>query len=259
MWIRIQKTLFGIGFFALMAACSKTTSGKMTDFADIPNAEQPGTQQPGSINENQIPSDEVNPQTSRDTLNADEILKSIKGEWSSTCRDTDATRADTSEKDVVFINVDENKTSLTIHTLHYSGSRSCEKRYFKELEESTFSLNNAQEGHSELEKALALDLVDPTLKKESAQNVLLVFASPENSALKARILFEVLDTQRTTIRMQIQEWKHLLPERFKDHDTVILQLESIFNEGTTGKRSTHYTKSQAFSRSSEEDLALINN
>jgi len=194
----------------------------------------------------------------RNLVKPEDILKGISGAWSSTCRDMDSKKANSSEKDVVIINIDDKKTSLIIHTLQYSGSRSCEKKYFQDLEENSFSLNNAQDGHSEHEQALALDLVDPKIKTEAAQNVLLVFASPDNSELKARILFEVLDTQRTAIRMQIQEWKHLLPSRLQDHDTVILQLESILNEGGAGKRSIHYTKSQAFSRSSPEDLALIN-
>lgn len=193
----------------------------------------------------------------RNTVQALDILKSISGTWSSTCRDSDTKLANTSEKDVVVITLDPKGNSITLYTLYYSGSRSCEKRYFKSLDDHTFTLGELKDGHPERNSALALDLIDGKISLEKPQNVLLVFANPRDNTKKGRILFEIFDTQRTGIRLQIEEWRSFLPERMKDQDAVILQLESIINAGGVKNRSTPYTKSQAFSRSLADDLELI--
>jgi hypothetical protein len=244
---------------SLLVACSQNSAGKSLDSTSITGGE-PSTSPTTPSSDGQInaPSEETPAgNETRNNVQPADILKSISGTWSSTCRDSDAKHTNTSEKDVIMITLDPKGNSISLYTLYYSGSRSCEKRHFKSLDEHTFALGEARDGHTERNSALALDLIDQKINLEKPQNVLLVFANPRDSSKKGRILFEIFDNQRTGIRLQIDEWRSFLPERLKDQDAVILQLESIVNAGEVKDRNTRYTKSQAFSRSLADDLELI--
>jgi hypothetical protein len=262
MWIRFlkNKTLCSVYLLSLVAACSKNTAGHGLENANLignetsPTNVAPSTEGP-VLDTGDAPAPPNTPGSN--TASPNDILKSISGAWSSTCRDMDSKTANTSEKDIVIVTPEEKTNTITLYTLFYNGSRSCEKNRFSSLEDHSFVLEESVDGHAERNNALALDLIDGKISLEKPQNVLLVFANPQNSKQKGRILFEIFDTQRTGIRLQIQEWRSFLPSRMKENDAVLLQLESITNAGEAKDRNIPYTKSQAFSRSLADDLEVI--
>lgn len=262
MWIRYlkNKMFFSVYLLSLLAACSKNTAGHGLENANLigneasPSNLTPSTEGP-ILDTGDAPTPPNTPGSN--TASPNDILKSINGAWSSTCRDMDSKKPNTSEKDIIVVSPEEKINNITLYTLFYNGSRSCEKNRFNNLEDYSFVLEEPLDGHAERNNALALDLIDRKISLEKPQNVLLVFANPHNSKQKGRILFEIFDTQRTGIRLQIQEWRAFLPTRMKDNDAVLLQLESITNAGEAKDRSIPYTKSQAFSRSRPDDLELI--
>ncbi|MEZ4816135.1 MAG: hypothetical protein R3A80_13190 [Bdellovibrionota bacterium] len=259
MRIRLHLSLCALSLAALIG-CSKKTSASAEGFAELNTPSLNSNTQDGDITDptdpNGLPKT-PNAETKNEASSA-EILKSLLGAWSSTCRDLDSKISNSSAKDVIYISLTKEGThKLNLFTLFFSGSRNCEAKRFQELEEHNFLLSSIQDGQEERNSALALDLADPEMKIDPPTNVLLVLANQEDSTQKGRMLLEVLDSQRTSIRLQIQEWKELLPTRAKDFDSVVLQLESLQNSGATNNRSIYYTKSQAFSRSSTEDILLV--